>query len=129
MIKLFPEDDDWYSRRHSKKELSVKLLYCTKEERKDIEEKVIELYGCIEYIIVNKLDYINSKWYYKDSDGVLKGQIRHIGLYNLCSVFSHFKIVDGELIEDWNNIKPEVKDLKYYDIKNTLTREIEKLWT
>jgi hypothetical protein len=131
MNKIFPDPDDGYTRTEAKKAMSIKLLYNTEEERKDIEEKTLELYGCIDYMLINKLDRIDAKYCYKDcSTGIITEKIEHVHLYTLCYAFSMWKIVDRELIEDWvYNTIPNIKNLDYYNIKNTLTREIEKLWT
>jgi len=132
MNKILPSEED-YTKRSARKEIAIKLLYKNEEERKDIEEKTLKLYGCIDYMLSNNLENLKAKYYDKDSStGIIEEHIECVDIYTICYAFSRFKIIDEELIEDWFNIEevmPEVKSLDYYNIKNTLTREIEKLWT
>lgn len=129
--KIFPDPDDEYMRVEAKKAMSIKLLYNTEEERKDIEEKTLELYGYIDYMLINKLDKINAKYCYKNSStGKITEEIERVQLFTLCYAFSLWKVLYGELIEDWAcNTMPNIVNLDYYSIKNTLTRETEKSWT
>ena len=113
MNKIFPDPDDGYTRKEAKKAMSIKLLYNTEEERKDIEEKTLELYGCIDYMLINKLDIIDVKYCNKDySTGIITEKIVPVNLFTLCYAFSMWKIVDGMLIKWVYNTMPNIKKFR-----------------
>lgn len=127
---LSSEDGDWV-KRAIKKELGKQLIYKNEEERIDIEEKISQLYGVLVYMKENNLDGIDIKYYYKDwRTGKIINDKEYENKYFIGTYFTRLKIIDGEVVSDmYVNAIKDVEPLEYYGVKNTLKRELEKLWT
>lgn len=125
--------DENYVKRAIKKELGKRLIYKNEKERVEIEEKVFQLYDILVYMKENNLTCVVILCYYKDwRTGEIKKVYEYESKYFIGTCFTRLKIIDfSEVVYDvsYTNVLEDIKPLEYYDVGNTLKRELEKLWT
>ena len=128
---IFSSGDGDRAKRLIRKELRKQLIYKNEEERIEIEEKVFQLYNVLIYMKENNLCEIEIVYYYKNwKDGKITKYRKYVNKYTIVGCFTKLKIIDGEIVSDiYVNALKDVKPLEYYNVENTLKRELEKLWT
>lgn len=128
---IFSSEDGDRAKRLIRKELRKQLIYKNEEERIEIEEKVFHLYNVLIYMKENNLCEIEIVYYYKNwKDGKITKYRKYVNKYTIVGCFTKLKIIDGEIVSDiYVNALKDVKPLEYYNVENTLKRELEKLWT
>ena len=63
-------------------------------------------------------------------DGKITKYRKYVNKCTIETYFTKLKIIDGEIVSDiYVNALKDVKPLEYYNVENTLKRELEKLWT
>ena len=128
---IFSSEDGDRAKRFIRKELRKQLIYKNEEERIEIEEKVFQLCDVLIYMKENNLCEIEIVYYYKNwKDGKITKYRKYVNKYTIVGCFTKLKIIDGEIVSDiYVNALKDVKPLEYYNVENTLKRELEKLWT
>ena len=128
---IFSSEDGDRIKREIRKELKKQLIYKNEEERIEIEEKVFQLCDVLIYMKENNLCEIEIVYYYKNwKNGEIIKYSKYVNRYTIETYFTKLKIIDGEIVSDiYVNALKDVKPLEYYNVENTLKRELEKLWT
>ena len=128
---IFSSEDGDRAKLFIIKELRKQLIYKNEEERIEIEEKVYQLFDVLIYMKENNLCEIEIGYYYKNwRDGKITKYRKYVNKYTIAACFTKLKIIDGEIVSDvYVNALKDVKPLEYYNVENTLKRELEKLWT
>lgn len=128
---IFSSGDGDRAKRLIRKELRKQLIYKNEEERIEIEEKVYQLCDVLIYMKENNLCEIEIGYYYKNwKNGEITKYRKYVNKYTIAACFTKLKIIDGEIVSDiYVNALKDVKPLEYYNVENTLKRELEKLWT
>ena len=128
---IFSSEDGDRAKRLIRKELRKQLIYKNEEERVEIEEKVFQLCDVLIYMKENNLCEIEIGYYYKNwKNGEITRYRKYVNKLTIEAYFTKLKIIDGEIVSDiYVNALKDIKPLEYYNVENTLKRELEKLWT
>lgn len=128
---IFSSGDGDRVKRKIRKELRKQLIYKNEEERVEIEEKVSQLCDILIYMKENNLYEIEIGYYCKNwKNGEITKYRKYVNKHTIETYFTKLKIIDGEIVFDiYVNALKDIKPLEYYNVENTLKRELEKLWT
>lgn len=128
---IFSSGDGNRVKRKIRKELKKQLIYKNEEERIEIEEKVSQICDVLIYMKENNLCEIEIGYYCKNwKNGEITKYRKYVNKHTIETYFTKLKIIDGEIVFDiYINALKDVKPLEYYNVENTLKRELEKLWT
>lgn len=128
---IFSSEDGDRAKRLIRKELRKQLIYKNEEDRIEIEEKVFQLYNVLIYMKENNLCEIEIGYYCKNwKNGEITKYRKYVNKHTIETYFTKLKIIDGEIVFDiYINALKDIKPLEYYNVENTLKRELEKLWT
>ena len=128
---IFSSGDGNRTKRRIRKELKKQLIYKNEEERIEIEEKVSQICDVLIYMKENNLCEIEIGYYCKNwKNGEITKYRKYVNKHTIETYFTKLKIIDGEIVFDiYVNALKDVKPLEYYNVENTLKRELEKLWT
>lgn len=79
----------------------------------------------------NNLYEIEIGYYCKNwKNGEITKYRKYVNKHTIETYFTKLKIIDGEIVFDiYVNALKDIKPLEYYNVENTLKRELEKLWT